>query len=112
MVCDTDAFATAIWHERYEGERSPAVEAIAARRHYTLYVLAGLDVPWVKDNIRDGLKVRQWMHERFIAELNKRPEPWFEVRGSVDQRIALVEHEVGRLNLLGGQTIFNPLRWK
>jgi HTH-type transcriptional regulator, transcriptional repressor of NAD biosynthesis genes len=112
LVCDTDAFATAIWHERYEGERSPAVEAIAARRHYTLYVLAGLDVPWVKDNIRDGLKIRQWMHERFITELNARPEPWFEVTGSVDQRIALVEAEIARCQLLSAEAIFDPLRWK
>ena len=112
MVCDTDAFATAIWHERYQGQRSPVVEAIASRRRYTLYILAGLDVPWVKDNIRDGLKVRTWMHERFITELKARPEPWFEVRGSVDERIALVEHEVARLNLLSPEGIFNPSRWR
>lgn len=112
MVCDTDAFATAIWHERYQGERSPLVEAIAARRHYSLYVLAGLDVPWVKDNVRDGLKIRQWMHERFIAELRERPEPWFEVRGSVDERIALVEAEILRRQFLSPDTLLDPLRWR
>jgi HTH-type transcriptional regulator, transcriptional repressor of NAD biosynthesis genes len=71
-----------------------------------------LDVPWVKDNIRDGLKIRQWMHERFITELNARPEPWFEVTGSVAQRIALVEAEITRRKLLSAGVIFNPLRWK
>jgi HTH-type transcriptional repressor of NAD biosynthesis genes len=29
LMCDTDSFATAIWHERYLGRRSPAVDATA-----------------------------------------------------------------------------------
>ena len=112
LVCDTDAFATSIWHERYRGDRSPETEAIARRRRYCLFVLAGLDVPWVKDNIREGFKIRAWMHQRFIDGLNARPEPWFEVRGSVVERIALVESEVARRNLLSPEAIFDHVRWK
>src|SRR5215510_999704 len=37
LVCDTDAFATSIWHERYMGTPSEEVKAIATSRKYDLY---------------------------------------------------------------------------
>ncbi|HET7609759.1 MAG TPA: AAA family ATPase, partial [Gammaproteobacteria bacterium] len=39
LFCDTDALATAVWHERYMGRRSPNVEAFAAARVPDLYLL-------------------------------------------------------------------------
>ena len=54
LICDTDAFATAIWHERYLGVPSAAVLAVAAGRTYDLYVLTDVDTPFVPDDIRDG----------------------------------------------------------
>jgi HTH-type transcriptional regulator, transcriptional repressor of NAD biosynthesis genes len=112
LISDTDALATAIWHERYQGSRAPAVEAIAARRHYALYVLTGLDVPWERDTIRNGESERGWMHRRFIDVLNKRPEPWIEVCGSVEQRIDLIEAEIARRNFLSPESLFDPRRWR
>jgi HTH-type transcriptional regulator, transcriptional repressor of NAD biosynthesis genes len=68
LVCDTDAFATGIWHERYVGHRDPAVDALA--RHHDLYLLAHHDgAPFVQDGIRDGQHIREWMTARFVAEL-------------------------------------------
>ena len=70
LICDTDAFATAIWHRRYLGERSPAVEAIAARqRRPDLYLLTDVDAPFVQDGTRDGESIREWMHQTFMTEL-------------------------------------------
>lgn len=88
LVCDTDALATSIWHERYLGVRSPAVEALATSRRYTAYLLTGDEIPFEQDGTRDGEHVRGWMHERFRAELARRPEPWLEVRGTPDERLA------------------------
>jgi len=65
LVCDTDALATSIWHERYLGYRSPEVEALAAARHYALYVLTMDDISFVQDGTRDGEPVSP------TAELNR-----------------------------------------
>lgn len=81
LVCDTDSFATAIWHERYVGHRSAAVEAIAAKRRPDLYLLAGSDAPFVQDGTRDGEHLRGWMEARFREELPRRNVPWIELRG-------------------------------
>ena len=73
MACDTDALTTAIWHERYQGHRSPVVDALAARRHYDLFVLCGTDVPWEADDIRiDGASARDRMQHQICEELARR----------------------------------------
>ncbi len=88
LICDTDALATSIWHERYLGARSAAVEAIAASRSYDLYLLTSDDIPFVQDGTRDGEHLRGWMTGRFRAALATRSEPVVEVTGSRQERLA------------------------
>jgi NadR type nicotinamide-nucleotide adenylyltransferase len=71
LICDTNAFATGTWHERYLGSRSDAVDAIGRRDRSDLYLLADVDAPFVQDGWRDGENVRQWMHERFVAQMKE-----------------------------------------
>jgi NadR type nicotinamide-nucleotide adenylyltransferase len=87
LICDTDALATSIWHERYLDERSPVVEALAAGRTYALYVLTSDDIPFVQDGTRDGEHVRGWMTQRFRDVLAARSEPWIEVTGRHEDRL-------------------------
>ena len=88
LICDTDALATSVWHERYLGSPSPRVRALAAGRRYDLYVLTGDDIPFVQDGTRDGEHLRGWMTGRFREVLAERDEPWIEVRGTPGQRLA------------------------
>jgi NadR type nicotinamide-nucleotide adenylyltransferase len=88
LICDTDALATSIWHERYLGARSSHVEALAANRSYALYILTGDDIGFVQDGTRDGEHIRGWMTRRFRQALAQRAEPWIEVRGDRAQRLA------------------------
>jgi NadR type nicotinamide-nucleotide adenylyltransferase len=88
LICDTDALATAIWHERYLGVPSAEVLAVAARRRYDLYVLTDVDTPFVPDDIRDGESIREWMHQRFCGELSRMGVPMLSVSGPHEQRMA------------------------
>lgn len=87
LICDTDALATAIWHERYVRTRSPEVEALAAVRRYDLYLLTATDIPFVQDGIRDGEHLREWMTGRFREELEQRRLRWVLLRGNHEQRM-------------------------
>lgn len=88
LICDTDAFATSIWHRRYMGDvRSLEVEAIAAPRRYDLYLLTNTDIPFVQDGLRDGENIRQWMHETFLAELQNQQKPFALVSGTLEERM-------------------------
>ena len=86
LFCDTDALATALWHEQYLGGRAPDVEAIARSRSYDLTFLTAADFPWVQDGDRNSDVVRRRMQRRFEEELTSRPEPVVELRGSIEAR--------------------------
>ena len=88
LICDTDALATSVWHERYLGAPSAQLAALARSRRYTLYVLTCDDIPFVQDGTRDGEHVRGAMTSRFREVLAARPEPWLEVRGGRAGRLA------------------------
>jgi NadR type nicotinamide-nucleotide adenylyltransferase len=88
LICDTDAFATAIWHRRYMGCASPAVEAIVARhRRPDLYLLSDINVPFEQDGTRDGEQIRHCMHDTFITELTAQPRPIRHLIGSFDEQL-------------------------
>ncbi len=87
LVLDTDAFATAIWHERYLGRRDPAVDAVAATHRPALYLLTDADIPFVQDGIRDGEAIRSWMHRRFVEALRDDDRPFVVVSGPHEQRL-------------------------
>ena len=68
LICDTDVFATGVWHERYLGGRCAAVEELATV--HPLYLLTDPDdVPFEQDGLRDGQHLRRWMTERFAERL-------------------------------------------
>ena len=87
LVCDTDAFATGIWHERYVGHRDAAVDALA--RHHDLYLLSDdAGAPFVQDGIRDGEHIRSWMTDRFTDELTATGRRFVVLRGDWSERRA------------------------
>jgi NadR type nicotinamide-nucleotide adenylyltransferase len=101
LICDTDAFATTIWHERYVGTPSAAVSAAATGRQPDLYLLTGVDIPFVQDGTRDGEHVRSWMHGRFLAELTAQGRPHVVVCGSHEARMRAAIRAIDERGLTG-----------
>ncbi|HET9031044.1 MAG TPA: AAA family ATPase [Candidatus Aquilonibacter sp.] len=97
LFCDTDAFATEIWYERYlqhEPRTWPQIDNKIA-----LYLIPFPDVPFVADEIRDGEHMRYWMYERMMSELTRRGKPFVVLQGGYDERdvqaIAAVDALIG-----------------
>jgi NadR type nicotinamide-nucleotide adenylyltransferase len=87
LICDTNAFATATWFERYAGTRHPEVDAIGARDQVDLYLIPSPDVPFVQDGVRDGEKIREWMHDRFLELIRANGTPYVLITGAWDARL-------------------------
>jgi len=87
LFCDTNAFSTNLWHERYLGRLSPEVDALSGDRKYDLHFLAGAEFPFVPDGLRDGFEIRAAMHKRFVEELQRRGKPFVELAGAHAQRL-------------------------
>src|SRR5690606_27170518 len=98
LFCDTNAFATGTWFERYrQGERHPVVDALGARDRVHLYLLPDPDIPFVQDGFRDGEAIRHWMHGRFLAQLQAGPHPFVRLRGPLEGRLRQAITAVERL---------------
>jgi HTH-type transcriptional regulator, transcriptional repressor of NAD biosynthesis genes len=91
LVCDTDALATCVWHERYRGGGSAVVDAVAAAMPpRALYLLTDhREVPFEDDGLRDGEHIRPWMTDRFAQVLRSARVPWKPVTGTPDERLAV-----------------------
>lgn len=102
LICDTDPFATAIWHERYLGTSSEAVQAIVDTRTYDLYVVTDVNIPFEQDAIRDGESFREWMQGRFVEELSKKPTPMIVVTGAHEERFAAAVKKIDEILVRSG----------
>lgn len=96
LVCDTDALATTLWHERYVGPTPEHLIERAARHRPLCYLLTGDEIPFVQDGLRDGEHLRHDMQRRFREVLAGQDVPWTEVDGSVAERLTRAEAFVAR----------------
>jgi HTH-type transcriptional repressor of NAD biosynthesis genes len=96
VVCDTDAFATEIWLERYLGPGHDARGWPTRDRPIDRYLLTDPNVPFVQDGIRDGEHLRTWMFDRFRHALEERGFPYEILSGSYERRevqaVSAIEH--------------------
>lgn len=88
LICDTNAFATGTWFERYAGKRHPTVDAIGGRDKVDLYLIPSPDVPFVQDGVRDGELIRDWMHARFVELIRARGAPYLIISGPWENRLS------------------------
>jgi NadR type nicotinamide-nucleotide adenylyltransferase len=93
ILCDTDAFASQIWHKRYFGEASPLIDDLITkmpkREFYVLTTIEG--IPFEDDGQRDGnADIQRRMEIDFEDELIKRKFPYIKVTGSRENRVKQV----------------------
>ncbi len=86
LICDTDAFATRLWFERYLGFLYPKLDEITNTQNKSLYILTGDEIPFEQDGTRDGEHIRHQMHQRFVEELEKHHLNYILVTGNRQKR--------------------------
>ena len=75
LICDSDAFTTALFHELYHGSRPDFIMEEARRRSYDLYLLTVPDTPFVAEPQRQHEAHRDWFFKQcaeWLAGLNAR----------------------------------------
>lgn len=88
LICDTNSWATDLWHERYLGKRSSKVDMLAKECVADLYILTGDEIPFVQDGYRDGESIRHQMHHKFIERLKEDNKSYTIVTGTPEERLA------------------------
>ena len=94
LICDTDLLETKVYSEAYYlGYCDPLLEEHALKNTYDLYLLTYIDVPWVKDDLRDKPEERERMFAYFNETLKKYHRNFVTLKGDKQKRFATaVEH--------------------
>jgi len=89
LACDTSPLTTLGYAGWTHGRADPALVQRAQRR-YTLTVLCGDEIAFAQDGTRRDAAFRALQQAWYRARLAERGDPWCEVRGSIDTRVAQV----------------------
>jgi NadR type nicotinamide-nucleotide adenylyltransferase len=89
LIQDTDLLSTVVYSRHYYGDCPEWIEEALVERGADLYLLAGIEVPWVADgNLRDRGDRREEMQALFRDALVDRGLRFVEISGSHEQRLA------------------------
>jgi NadR type nicotinamide-nucleotide adenylyltransferase len=97
MFCDTDILTTKIWSEFLFQHTDPWVDVQARTRHYDLYLLCDVDVPWIEDNVRYLPQDRINFLQKCEAELVDLNRQYVKISGSWEQRLEIARDAVYKL---------------
>ena len=89
-IFDTDLFSTLIYSRLYFGRCPGWIEPLCRARRADLYLLCGIDLPWVKDDFQRGRSTpmeRQHAHSLFASVLNENGCSVTAVSGLNDNRL-------------------------
>lgn len=98
LVLDTDLLSTVIYSRHYYGDCPLWIDLASRERAADLYLLAGIDVPWVADgDQRNRGDRREEMQELFRRALVERGSRYLEIGGSESARLARAVASIDRL---------------
>ena len=98
LICDTDLLETKIYSEiYYDGFCDPVLKAYALQNKYDLYILTDIDIPWIKDDLRDRPNNREEMFLAFKKALIKHNRPYIVVSGDLKSRMKTATQEIDKI---------------
>ena len=88
IFCDTNILVTKVWSEtHFSGYSSPEINDILESVTYDYYFLTNIDVPWVKDDLRDRPDERQEMFSYFKKQLDINEIKYSVLSGDREERL-------------------------
>ena len=98
LICDTDLLETMVYSEAYYlGYCDPVLKKHALENSYQLYLLTYIDVPWVKDDLRDKPQERERMFNYFKETLEKHNRNFITLTGDKKTRLLKAVEAINKL---------------
>ncbi len=88
IFIDTDQYVMKTWCEFVFGQCHQWILNQITERQYDLYLLANIDAPWVKDELREypDLETRARLYHHYKDIMVNQNVPWVDVSGDYDER--------------------------
>ena len=99
LFIDTDMYVLKVWCEFvFEKCHRFILDEIVQRR-YDLYLLCNVDLPWVKDELREypDLEKRQQLYRVYKDSMINQPVPWVDINGNYEERVQKAKDAIDKL---------------
>lgn len=89
LFVDTDMYVMKVWCEVVFGKCHQYIIDKIAERKCDLYLLCNIDLPWVKDELREypDLKTREKLFNIYKNILTNQKVPWAVISGNYEKRL-------------------------
>jgi NadR type nicotinamide-nucleotide adenylyltransferase len=102
LFIDTDQYVMKTWCEFVFGKCHQWILNQIVERKYDLYLLANVDAPWVKDELREypDFESRYRLYHHYRDLLINQEVPWVDISGDYEERLRKAVAGVDSLLLL------------
>jgi NadR type nicotinamide-nucleotide adenylyltransferase len=99
LLIDTDMYVMKVWCEFVFEKCHHWILNRIVERKYDLYLLCNIDLPWVKDELREypDLKTREKLYHHYKDIMLNQQVPWVDISGSYEQRFAKAVEAINKI---------------
>jgi NadR type nicotinamide-nucleotide adenylyltransferase len=99
LFIDTDMYVMKVWCEFVFEKCHPFILHEIIKRKYDLYLLCNVDIPWVKDELREypDLETRKKLYRNYKDIMINQSTPWIDISGNNDERLLKAINAVDEL---------------
>lgn len=89
LFIDTDQYVMKTWCEFVFGQCHQWILNQVVERKYDLYLLANIDAPWVKDELREypDFETREKLYHHYKDIMVNQFVPWVNINGNYEERL-------------------------
>ena len=89
LVIDTDMYVMKVWCEFVFGKCHHWILNRIVERQYDLYLLCNIDLPWIKDELREypDLITREKLYHHYKDAMINQNTHWVDISGNYEERL-------------------------
>ena len=87
LFCDTEMIVMKIWSMHKYGVVDPYILEELEKRQYDIYLLTGIDIPWMPDKLREHPTKRSYFFDLFESELKSIHANYHIITGNEEERL-------------------------
>ena len=99
LFIDTDMYVMKVWCEFAFGKCHSWILNQIATRKYDLYLLCNVDLPWIKDDLREypDKGTRNKLYHFYKDIMVNQPVSWIDISGNYDERLQVAINGIDKL---------------
>jgi NadR type nicotinamide-nucleotide adenylyltransferase len=101
ILIDTNMYVLKVWCEFVFEKCHPWILNQIVENSYGLYLLCDIDLPWVKDELREypDLEIREKLYHHYKDLLINQSTPWVNISGNYQQRLEIAINAIDSVRI-------------